>query len=448
MQNQARKIEETFLEFNEPGLTDIQLFDAEIQVNYAHCEALFHAGILTRIESERIKNGLQTIVKRAGYDKNYFSELGASDIHSFVVARLVQLVGEAGRKIRIGRSELEHKTTTVRLWLRGEIEEISILIKKLQSELITAGEIQTNVVFPINTGFNKKQIVLWAHWCLARFETLERDKERLEEVWRRVNVSPFGAETSFEIDREEIAAALKFEGVSANSLDTLSDTDFAVEFCSACSLLALHLARITEEIIIYLSKESGLLEFKDKNSFVQEQNLNYLNLARSKSSRITSYQLTLLSANKNFALVSGKNFPEEMKILFDAVETIEICLKATVSGFKDIAVNEAQALKTAIENHSGSVEAMDYLLKKDVSFETATETVNKILDYTKAKNKRIIELNLEELQNFSPKFEEDIYRILKIEETLTGKNQIGGTAPERVFEALESARKSLEREEI
>lgn len=446
MQNQAERTEEKLIEFEGAFQIDYQYFRAEILVNHAHCEALFHAGILTRLESERIKNGLQTIIKRAEYDKNYFNESG--DVHSFVAARLEQLVGESGKKLRIGRSEIEHEITTVRFWLRGEIEEISILIKRFQSELITSGENQRNIIFPVTAGFDKKQIVLWAHWCLARFEMLERDKERLEEVWRRVSVSAFGAETCFEIDREEIAATLKFEGVSSNSLDAVSDLDFAIEFCSACSLLMLHLVRLAEETTNCLSKEFGLLEFKGKHKFVQEQNLNYLDSLRRYATRISGYQSTLFLLNRTFTLGSDKNFREEVKTLSDMIDTVKFCLKAISLVFKDITVNEFKASQSAAESFPINAEITDYLLKKDVSFEVANETANNIIEFAATKRKQIKELNLNELQNFSPTIDNDVYQVLRIEEALAGKNQIGGTAPERVCEALDAAKKSLEREEI
>lgn len=448
MQNQAERTEEKLIEFENTFQINYQFFRAEILLNHAHCEALFHAGILTRLESERIRNGLQTIEKRAEYDKNYFTESSATDIHSFVAARLVQLVGESGKKLCIGRSETEHEITAVRLWLRGEIEEITILIKRFQSELITSGENQRNIIFPVTAGFDKKQIVLWAHWCLARFEMLERDKERLEEVWRRVSVSAFGADTSFEIDREEVAAALGFEGISANSLDAVSDLDFAIEFCSACSLLILHLVRLAEETTKYLSEDFGLLEFKDKHRFVQDRNLNYLNSLRRYANRISAYQSTLLLLSRDFTLCSDRNFREEVKTLSDTIDAVKFCLKAISLVFKDITVNEVKTSKSAAECFSINAEVTDYLLKKDVSFVIANETANKIIEFAAAKNKQIAELNLNELQNFSPAIDDGIYQILRIEKALAGRNQIGGTAPERVCEALDAAKKSLEREEI
>lgn len=440
MQNSATKIEEISAAPEEEPDTDTHLFGAEIRVNQAHCEALFHAGILTRLEAERIKNGLQTILKRAEYDKNYLTLPSAADVHTFVYSRLVQLVGESGRKLSVGRSESEHRRTTLRLWLRTEIELISILIKKFQSRLIAAGENQKNVIFPVGTGFDKKRVVLWVHWCLAHFERLERDKERLEEIWRRVNVSPFGAVTPFEIEREEIAAALGFEGVSANSLDAVADADFIVEFCSACSLLSRYLENFSEETQTYLSKEFGLLEFKEKHPSMREKNLNYLQSIGAKASQIAGYQLASLLANKNSRV--------ETKTLFDTAEATKFCLKAIAAALDGIAVNEFKAQSLSIENYAISAEIINYLLKKDVFAAAASETAVKILECATAKNKQINELSLTDLQSFSAQIEKDFFHSIRIQEALAARNQVGGTAPERVFEALDAARESLEREEI
>ncbi|MCA1622852.1 MAG: argininosuccinate lyase [Acidobacteria bacterium] len=435
-------------EFNSSFKVDRRLFLADIKVNFAYCEGLFSAGILTRLETERIKNGLQAIVKRVEYDKNYFDELPSENIHSFVIARLVQLIGETGKKLLIGRSETEQTLTTLRLWLRRKIEEISVNVKEFQKKLIETAERQKEAVLPCFTNLQKAQTVLWTHWCLAYFEMFARDRERLDEVWRRVNVSPFGAETSFEIDREEIAAALQFEGVATNSSDASSDRDFVIEFVGACTLLMTHLSRFTRDVIVYNSSEFRFMEVKDTLrsnavSINQKTNVESLELFGAKASRVFGHQIALLSATNSSSL----NMQEEMKALFDTVETVESCLKAGNLIVKNLRVNQQKTKEAAEKDYPNYLELTDYLLKKDTPFEAAHETTRKIVAYAVAKNKEIRELNLGELQNFSADFEEDVFHTLTLEQSLASKNQIGGTAPERVFEALETARETLEREE-
>jgi argininosuccinate lyase len=254
-------LNEKIAELNRAFDFDKRLFVADARVSIAYCDALFHAGIVTRIESERIKNGLQTILKRADFYTSYFEEPAAADVHSFIEMRLVQLIGDAGAKLNIGRSRHDQSATALRLWLREEIEEISKEAKNLQSALIGAGAY-------VNS--QRAQPILWAHWCLAYFEMFSRDRERLDEVWRRVNVLPLGAGagggTAFEIDREEIARALGFEGVTANSLDAAADADFAVEALAACSLLMIHLSRLAEDLILYNSAEFGFIIYGETSA--------------------------------------------------------------------------------------------------------------------------------------------------------------------------------------
>ncbi len=435
-------------EFNSSFEVDRRLFLADIKVNIAYCEGLFSAGVLTRLETERIKNGLQAIVKRAEYDKNYFDELPSENIHSFVIARLVQLIGETGKKLLIGRSEPEQMLTTLRLWLRRKIEEISGNIKEFQKTLIEAAERQKEAVLPSSTNLQKAQTILWAHWCLAYFEMFTRDRERLDEVWRRVNVSPFGAETTFEIDREEIAAALQFEGVAANGLDANSDRDFLIEFVSACALLMMHLSRFARDVIVYNSSEYRFVEIKGmlrSNAALTNQNTSVesLELFGGKASRIFGQLTALVSATNS----SSSNMQEEMKATFDTVEIVESCLQAGNLIMKNLRVNEQKTKEAAAKDYLNYPELTDYLLKKDMPFEVAHEKTRKIVAYAVAKNKGIKELNLAELQNFSPNIEEDVFYTLTLEQSLASKNQIGGTAPERVIEALETARQNLEREE-
>jgi len=439
---------QSLAEFNSSFRVDRRLFRADIEVNIAYCEALFSAGILTRLETERIKTGLQAIVKRAEYDKNYFEELPSENIHSFVITRLVQLIGETGKKLLIGRSETEQTLTTLRLWLRRKIEEISGNVKEFQRTLIEAAERQKEAVLPCFTNLQKAQTVLWAHWCLGYFEIFARDRERFDEVWRRVNVSPFGAEASFEIDREEVAAALQFEGVAMNGFDANSDYDFTIEFVGACALLMKHLSRFAAEIIIYSSSQFGFIEFKEafrSNNVLtnQKSGIETLELFGGKASRVFGHQTALLSTT-NF---SPSNLQEEMKAIFDTVETVESCLKAGNLIVKNLRVNEQKAKEAAAKDYQNYSELTDYLLKKDTPFETARETTGKIFAYAVAKNKEINELSLVELQNFSANIEKDVFQTVSLEQSLANKNQIGGTAPERVFEALETARETLEREE-
>ena len=452
----TEKPDETFAEFNNSFKFDRRLFAADVNASIAHCDALFHAGVLTRREAEHIKSGLNTILKRADFDKNYFDELQFEDVHSFIEARLIQLIGDTGRKLHTGRSRNDQVATALRLWLREEIEEISDLAKQLQKAFLAAAENQKEAVLPGYTHLQKAQPILWAHWCLAYFEMLSRDRERLEEVWRRTNVLPLGsaalAGTSYEIDREVVARELNFEGVSSNSLDAVSDRDFAVEFIGACSLVMVHLSRLAEDLILYASTEFGFIELSDAVStgsslMPQKKNPDALELIRGKAGRIFGHQFALLTTLKGLPMAYNKDLQEDKEAVFDTVDTVKICLKVAAIVLKNLRVNEEITKKAVTKSYLNATELADYLVQKNMPFRTAHDTVGKIVMFALSNNKEINELDLKNLQNFSSLIEEDVYAALSLEQTLASKNQIGGTAPERVFEALEAAKSSLEREE-
>ncbi len=442
-------------EFTDSFRFDRRLFFADIRISFVYCDALFQAGVLTRIESERIKNGLQTIVKRAEFDKNYFEEPLADNVHSFVETRLVQLIGETGGKLNVGRSRNEQTATALRLWLREEINEISKRTRDLQAALIDAGERQIEAVLPAYANHQKAQPILWAHWCLAYFEMFARDRERLDEVWRRINVLPLGAGilagTSFEIDREEIARQLGFEGVAANSLDAIADADFAVETVGACCLLMIHLSRLAEDLILYSSAEFDFIELTDSSStdslLRPNTNLEILELIRGKTSRVFGHQSALLSTMKSLPLGVHKDLQEIQETVFDTIDTVNTCLKIVEIIVGNIRLNEAKTKDAAAKYYLNAPELTDYLVQREIPFKIAQETVGKIILYAVSNDKKLDELSLEEMRGFSEIIDEDIFHALSLEQSLANKNQIGGTAPERVFEALDAAKLSLEREE-
>lgn len=450
------KPDETFVEFNNSFKFDRRLFAADVRASIAHCEGIFHAGIITRAESERIKTGLLTILKRADFDKNYFNETDAEDVHSFIESKLVQLIGDAGRKLHTGRSRNDQVATAFRLWLREEIAEISKHARELQKSLLAAAENQKSAVLPGYTHLQRAQPVLWAHWCLAYYEMLCRDRERLDEVWRRVNVLPLGsaalAGTAYEIDRESVAQELGFEGVTANSLDAVSDRDFAIEFVGACALVMVHLSRISEDLILYASTEFGFVELSDAVStgsslMPQKKNPDALELIRGKAGRVFGHQTALLSMMKGLPLAYNKDMQEDKEAVFDTVDTVKISLQVACIVMKNLRLREEKTFAAATKGYLNATELADYLVQKGVPFRTAHDTVGKSVLYGISVGKELNELSLEEIRKFSNDIDKDVFDALSLDQTLASKNQIGGTSPERVFEALEEAKQSLENEE-
>ena len=445
----------TFAEFNNSFKFDRRLFAADVRASAAYCDGLFHAGVITRAEAERIKNGLATMLKRADYDQNYFDEIAAEDVHSFIETRLIQLVGEVGKKLHTGRSRNDQVATAFRLWLREKIAEISKIARDAQESLINSAEKNQSAILPGYTHLQRAQPILWAHWCLAYYEMLARDRERLDEVWRRVNVLPLGsaalAGTSFELDRETVARELGFEGVTANSLDAVSDRDFAVEFVGACALIMVHLSRLAEDLILYASTEFGFVELSDAIStgsslMPQKKNPDALELIRGKAGRIFGHQIALLATMKGLPLAYNKDMQEDKEAVFDTVDTVSVCLQVTRIVLENTRVNHEKTRAAATRGYLNATELADYLVQRDVPFRTAHDTVGKVVLYAISQGKELNELSLDELRKFSEHLEKDIYEALSLEQTLASKNQIGGTSPERVAEAVEAARESLARE--
>ncbi|MBS1795196.1 MAG: argininosuccinate lyase [Acidobacteria bacterium] len=443
---------ETFAEFNNSFRFDFRLFGADIRASMAHCDGLFHAGVLTRLEAERIKNGLVTLLKRADFDKNYFND-PAEDVHSFIEAKLVQLIGDTGRKLHTGRSRNDQVATAFRLWLREEIGDLGRLARALQVALVDLAEVNRDAVLPGYTHLQRAQPVLWAHWCLAYFEMLARDRERLDEVWRRVNILPLGsaalAGTSYEIDREAVARDLGFDGVTQNSLDAVSDRDFAIEFVGASAIMMMHLSRLAEDLIVYATTEFGFIELGDAIStgsslMPQKKNPDALELIRGKAARVYGHQTGLLTMMKGLPLAYNKDMQEDKEAVFDTVETVSQTLRVTEIVLRNIGVDTAKTRRAAARGYLNATELADYLVQKGVPFRIAHDTVGRTVLAAIAKGKELDELSLEELRGFSDKIEIDVFEALSLDRTLRSKSQIGGTSPERVNEALAAARRDLE----
>jgi argininosuccinate lyase len=452
----TEKPDEVFTEFNNSFGFDRRLFRADVRACIAHAEGLFGAGVLTRSEAEKIKNGLQAMLKRADFDRNYFQDSTAEDVHSFIESKLVQLIGETGKKLHTGRSRNDQVATAFRLWLREKITEISQTARELQKSLLEIAERQKSAVLPGYTHLQRAQPVLWAHWCLAYYEMLSRDRERLDEVWRRTNVLPLGAAalagTSYEIDRESVARELGFDGVAANSLDAVSDRDFAVEFVGACSLIMVHLSRISEDLILYASSEFGFIELSDAVStgsslMPQKKNPDALELVRGKAGRVFGHHAALLATMKGLPLAYNKDMQEDKEAVFDTVDTTKICLQIAAIVLRNLRVNEAKTGAAATKGYLNATELADYLVQKGVPFRTAHDAVGRVVLHAISQNKELGDLELKDFQQFSGEIEKDVFDALGLEQTLASKNQIGGTAPERVYEALEAAKNEIEREE-
>lgn len=445
--------DEKFVEFNRSFGFDGRLFAADVRGSLAHAEALSCAGVLTDAETDAIKNGLHEILERGARDVDFFADPNAEDVHSFIESRLVEIIGDAGRKLHAGKSRNDQVATALRLWLREKIDELSADIKDAQKALLELASKHESAVLPGYTHLQRAQPILFAHWCLAYFEMLKRDAARLTDARGRVNVLPLGsaalAGTSYAIDRETVARELGFDAVSENSLDAVSDRDFAVEFAAAASLIMVHLSRLAEDVVLYATTEFGFFELSDAVStgsslMPQKKNPDSMELVRGKSGRVFGHLIGLLTVLKGLPLAYNKDMQEDKEAVFDAFDTTRDCLQIAATVLRNVRLREEKTRAAAQEGYLNATEVADYLSRKGVSFRDAHEIAGRIVLFAIEGQVELNDLPLGEMKNFSAQIEADIYEALSLRQTLETKNAAGGTAPGKVSAALQKARLYLE----
>ncbi len=443
---------ETFAAFNESFRFDRRLFVADVSASIEWAIALEKAGVLSTKDRNAIVSGLKKMLDDEAGDSAYFDGLTAEDVHSFIEGKLISGIGDAGRKLHTGRSRNDQVATAFRLWVRHEIEHLGGLVAGVQRALVDLAERHADAMMPGYTHLQRAQPVMFAHWCLAYFEMFKRDRERLADALKRVNIMPLGsgalAGTSVNIDRDAIARELGFDGISANSLDAVSDRDFAVEFVSVCSLIMTHLSRLGEDMIMYCSAEFGFVILSDAVSsgsslMPQKKNPDALELLRGKAGRVYGHNLALLTMLKGLPLAYNKDMQEDKEAVFDAADTVSSSLRVATVVLINAAVNEARTKDAAAAGYTNATELADYLVKKGVPFRNAHETVGRIVLFAIEKGQELNELTTESLKEFAPEIDTDVFKILSITSALASKNIPGGTSPERVKEALGAAKEYL-----
>ncbi len=434
------KTDPSFAAFNNSFRFDQRLFGADVVASIAYSQALEHANVISAEEGTQIRNALNKILENGCTDDSRYE-----DVHSFVEARLVELTGDAGRKLHTGRSRNDQVATDFRIWVRQAIDALRDVVRNTQTSLLDFAEANRDVVIPGYTHLQRAQPVLLAHWALAYFEMLERDRDRLVDTRSRVNVMPLGsaalAGTSFPIDREALAKSLGFESVSLNSLDAVSDRDFCIEFLGACSLIMVHLSRLAEDVILYATSEFGFFELGDaiatgSSLMPQKKNPDSMELVRGKAGRVFGDLAGLLATLKGLPLAYNKDMQEDKEAVFDAFDTVMSSLQVTSTVLGNISVKTGIALG----GYMNATELADYLVRKGMPFREAHEVVGKIVMQAIEEGTQIEDLKLESI---SPLIQADVYEALSLESTLSAKSRIGGTARASVFEALGKARDAL-----
>jgi argininosuccinate lyase len=448
----SRETDQSFAEFNNSFSFDRRLFELDVRGSVAHCNALASAGVVSEDEASRIRDGLHTILNRAQAGANYFDELPSEDVHSFVESRLIELIGDTGRKLHTSRSRNDQVATDLRLWLREAIDNLDTQVRGTQEALLDLAEQHRDAVVPGYTHLQRAQPVMFAHWCLAYVEMLARDRQRLVDTRKRVNVLPLGSGAlsgaSFPIDREAVARELGFDSVSRNSIDAVSDRDFCVEFVAACSLIMVHLSRLAEEVILYSTTEFGFLELGDavatgSSLMPQKKNPDSMELVRGKTGSVFGDLTALLTMLKGLPLAYNKDMQEDKEAVFDAFDTTRACLEVSALVLRNVELKEARMRDAASKGLMNATELADYLVRKGIPFREAHETAGRAVRLAIERELELQELPLAELQSISDLIGDDIFEALSLGSTLKTKSQTGGTSPHRVNEALTRARKSL-----
>jgi argininosuccinate lyase len=425
---------------------DQRLWRADVTGSLAHAEMLAAQNIITRQDLAAIESGMATIVKEieAG---TFEWKLDLEDVHLNLEARLTQLVGDAGKRLHTGRSRNDQVATDVRLWLRGEIDLIAGLLTELQKALLSLASKNVDVILPGFTHLQVAQPVSFGHHMLAYVEMFARDAERLGEVRRRVNRLPLGAAalagTSYPLDRERVARSLGMvdeQGqacVCQNSLDAVSDRDFAIEFSAAATLAMVHISRLSEELILWMSQSFGFINIADRfctgsSIMPQKKNPDVPELARGKTGRVVGHLMGLITLMKGQPLAYNKDNQEDKEPLFDTVDTLKDTLRIFADMVGGITVKPEAMERAALKGYATATDLADYLVKKGLPFRDAHETVAQAVKAAISHNVDLSELPLAVLQQFNPKIEKDVFDALSLRGSLNARNILGGTAPAQV----------------
>ncbi|EJB8348160.1 argininosuccinate lyase [Vibrio cholerae] len=437
-----------FKAFNDSLRFDYRLAEQDIVGSIAWSKALVSVNVLSVQEQQQLERALNYLLQSVQQDPEQILASDAEDIHSWVEQKLIEQVGDLGKKLHTGRSRNDQVATDLKLWCRDQGVHLLLALKTLQQQLVAVAAEHQSTVLPGYTHLQRAQPVTFAHWCLAYLEMFERDESRLTDALARLNTSPLGsgalAGTAYAIDREVLAADLGFTRATRNSLDAVSDRDHVMELMSVASISMLHLSRLAEDMIFYTTGEAGFIELADtvtsgSSLMPQKKNPDALELIRGKTGRVYGALAGMMMTVKALPLAYNKDMQEDKEGLFDALDTWFDCLQMAGLCFDGIKVNAARTLEAAKQGYSNATELADYLVAKGIPFREAHHIVGVAVVAAIGKGVALEELSLAELQQFSPLIEQDVYPILTIESCLEKRCALGGVSPKQVAHALQQA---------
>jgi argininosuccinate lyase len=452
----SEKQDDFFFQFNESFSFDVRLAEVDIIGSKAYAKALQLCGIFSPAELNHVLQGLDELLEQVRQKPEFLTKAlsdGYEDVHSFVELQLTQKVGQLGKKLHTGRSRNDQVATDLRLYLRDELDATVALLRDLQRTLTRLAERYPETAMPGYTHLQKAQPILLAHYLLSYFEMFKRDAERLLDARKRLNVLPLGSGAlsgnSMGVDRNFLASELGFDGITANSLDAVSDRDFAVEFMGAASLGMVHLSRLAEDLILYCSDEFRFVRMGDQVStgsslMPQKKNPDALELIRGKTGRVIGNQMALLTVLKGLPSCYNKDLQEDKEALFDSLDHFKACLRVMRLVLETMTVKEDRLAQEAEKAFMNATDLADYFVGKGVPFREAHHLVGEIVIYAMKSDRSLKDLALADYQSFSPLVEEDVYPALEISAVLRKKSSFGGTCPDRVKAALEKAKFDLQ----
>ena len=430
---------------------DQRLAEFDIQGSLAHAHMLGAQGIISKTDVEAIERGLAEILQEIRNGSFEWS-LDLEDVHLNIEKRLTDKVGDAGKRLHTGRSRNDQVATDVRLWLRAVTDDTVAGIRKLQAAILDLAEAHADTIMPGFTHLQVAQPVTFGHHLLAYFEMLQRDADRFMDGRKRINRLPLGAAalagTSYPIDREMVARELGFDGVCENSLDAVSDRDFAIEFTAAAALVMTHLSRLSEELILWSSPRFAFIDIADRfctgsSIMPQKKNPDVPELVRGKTGRVNGHLVSLLTLMKGQPLAYNKDNQEDKEPLFDTADTLLVTLEIYADMMRGIQVNKGAMRQAAAEGFATATDLADYLVKKGTPFRDAHEIVAQAVRYAADKGCDLADLSLAELQKFSAQIEAEITHVLTLEGSVASRNHVGGTAPDQVRAAILKARQDI-----
>ncbi len=430
---------------------DQRLYAYDIHASIAHARMLAHVGVLSIAECEAIVKGLKDIQLDIEQD-NFAWLVELEDVHMNIETRLIERIGDVGKKLHTARSRNDQVATDLRLYLRTEIDAILIDLLRLQMALLDVAEREADTIMPGFTHLQIAQPVTFGHHMMAWFEMLRRDRTRLQDCRKRVNIMPLGAAalagTSYPIDRAFAAKLMGFSAPAENSLDAVSDRDFVIEFVAVSAILMNHLSRFSEELILWSSTQFDFVDLGDSfctgsSIMPQKKNPDVPELVRGKTSRVTGDLMALLMLMKAQPLAYNKDNQEDKEPLFDTVDTVRGSLRVYAGMIPAMRIKREQMLQAARCGFSTATDLADYLVRKDVAFRDAHEIVGKVVRFGVETARDLAQMTLEELRQFSPVIEPDVFEVLTLEGSVQSRKHLGGTAPEQVRAAIRRAREIL-----